>query len=337
MSILIHSIEAPLAAKPGIRAFDRAILIAAVAALVVTAASFFARTGWMLELLTHFRMQYAIGALVLLLAAVVRRRSGAAVLAAIGVAANVAPMAAFFVPAPAAAHASSHQLRIMAANVNYRNSDYAAMLQAIHKQNPDIVGLLEVNGTWVDEMSPLRSEYPFAVLRPEEGAFGLALYSRFPVNTLQSSPYAEKGTQTAIAIEFPMQQQSVSLRLAHLMAPTTQEKAALRNAQMNRIVDMMENDRSQEQILIGDLNITPWSPYYRQFEAAANLTNAARGQGYSPTWPAGFSLFKIPIDHCLVSDGLQVRQFRRGADIGSDHLPIIVDVAFADIGVDRPN
>ncbi|HEX2138714.1 MAG TPA: hypothetical protein VHG33_03270, partial [Woeseiaceae bacterium] len=63
----------------------------------------------------------------------------------------------------------------------------------------------------------------------------------------------------------------------------------------------------------------------------AKMKNAALGRGYLPTWPAGFSLLKIPIDHCLVSDALHVASFDTGGDFGSDHLPIVIDLS---VGVD---
>jgi endonuclease/exonuclease/phosphatase (EEP) superfamily protein YafD len=34
----------------------------------------------------------------------------------------------------------------------------------------------------------------------------------------------------------------------------------------------------------------------------------------------------IPIDHCLVSPQIRVTGMRTGRAIGSDHLPIIVDM-----------
>jgi endonuclease/exonuclease/phosphatase family metal-dependent hydrolase len=37
-------------------------------------------------------------------------------------------------------------------------------------------------------------------------------------------------------------------------------------------------------------------------------------------------LLGIPIDHCLVSSDIGVAGFAHGPDLGSDHLPIVVDL-----------
>jgi endonuclease/exonuclease/phosphatase (EEP) superfamily protein YafD len=35
----------------------------------------------------------------------------------------------------------------------------------------------------------------------------------------------------------------------------------------------------------------------------------------------------VPLDHCLISNGLAVRARRLGPSIGSDHFPLVFDVA----------
>ena len=313
------------------QALDRLITAALTAGVVVTLASYLGRTYWLLELFTHFRMHLATGLILVLLVALARRRLAVAVVAAVVAAANLLPMLPYITPGPPQAEASQAGIRIMSANVSLHNGDYAALRTAISQENPDVVGLQEVTDKWLDELSSIRADYPFTVLRPEDGAYGLALFSRFPMREVRSSPYREEGIQTAVSVDLEVRQKSVTLVLAHLKAPTTPRNAALRNRQIDRLAAMIRNDRNDEQILVGDFNTTPWSPNYLPLETEANLTNAARGRGYQATWPVGLGFLKIPIDHCIVSTGLRVRQMRTGKDIGSDHFPIIVDVAFADV------
>lgn len=332
MSTLIDSMDRPSGSADafGRGIVDRGVLCATLAALLLTAASLFGRSHWLLELLTHFRMHFVIGGIVLLFIALARRGYGFALLAAAVAAANLSPMIPYILPGPVEAEASQFEVRIMSANVHFRNSGYAALRAAIERENPDIVGLQEVNGTWVEELSAIRPEYPFTVLRPEGGAYGLALFSRVPLREMESSPYIENGVQTAITVELELQNVPVTMMVVHLMAPGTAAKADLRNTQLGKIAEMIAADRNDEQILVGDLNVTPWSPYYLTLESEAGLVNAARGHGYRPTWPAGLGFLKIPIDHCLLSKGLRVRRFHRGAEIGSDHVPIVVDIAIVE-------
>jgi endonuclease/exonuclease/phosphatase (EEP) superfamily protein YafD len=314
----------------GAESFNRVLFGAALAAFLVTAASFIGRASWVLELLTHFRFQVAAGSLVILLCALLRRRLVVAAMAAIAAAANASPLIPYIMPGPLQAEASTARIRLMAANVSFRNSDYAALVAEIRQQDPDVVGLLEVDQTWVDELSALNADYAWSILRPEEGAYGLALYSHLPLRELPGSPYIEGGLQTAITVELELERAPATLILAHVRAPTSPGKARVRNVQLGRIGELLVADANDARILLGDLNATPWSPYYRQLVSTAGLRNAALGRGYQATWPSGFGMLGIPIDHCLVSDGLQVRMFDTGSDIGSDHLPIIIDLAAGD-------
>lgn len=307
---------------------NRLVSAAALAAFLVTAASLLAGTSWLPELVTHFRLQLALASLVLLLCGLARRRLLTAALAALAAAANAAPLLPYMIAGPASAEASTDQLRVMAANVHYRNFEYAALLEEIRRHDPDVLGLMEVDQAWLDALAALEAEYRFKVLEPQEGAYGLALYSRLPFQLLPDGPYTEGGLQTAIAIELAVGESPVTLVLAHVRAPTSPGKAELRNTQFAGLARMLAAAPHEAKVLLGDLNTTPWSPYYRQLASTTGMRNAALGRGYQPTWPAGFSLLKIPIDHCLVSDALRVGSFRTGADVGSDHLPIVVDLSF---------
>ena len=54
------------------------------------------------------------------------------------------------------------------------------------------------------------------------------------------------------------------------------------------------------------------------------------GFGVQATWPSVYRIppMMIPIDHCLVSPDVRVVGRRVGPHIGSDHLPVIVELQF---------
>jgi endonuclease/exonuclease/phosphatase (EEP) superfamily protein YafD len=81
-------------------------------------------------------------------------------------------------------------------------------------------------------------------------------------------------------------------------------------------------------VALGDLNLTPYSPVFPRFLAAAGLRDALDGVRWQPTWQAGFWPLALRIDHVLVSPGLCVEHAEVGAPIGSDHRPVIARLRF---------
>ena len=80
---------------------------------------------------------------------------------------------------------------------------------------------------------------------------------------------------------------------------------------------------------MGDLNVTMWSPFYRSLAKISGLNNARQGFGILPTQSAilpQYAIFSAPIDHCLISQEIKVKDFRVADNIGSDHLPIVAEL-----------
>ena len=110
------------------------------------------------------------------------------------------------------------------------------------------------------------------------------------------------------------------------MPPMSVAAQSARNEHLTQMTAFAKA-RSEPLIIVGDLNMTMWSPSHRSLCDELGLTNTRRGFGILPSWPASLpSVMRIPIDHCLVSDGITVLDCRLGRDIGSDHLPLIVDL-----------
>ncbi len=81
--------------------------------------------------------------------------------------------------------------------------------------------------------------------------------------------------------------------------------------------------------MIGDLNLTPFSPFFKELLERSGLADARKPLGLHVTWPTMSLPVWIPIDHCLAGTGLRIGEVRRGRDLGSDHYPLEIRVSAA--------
>lgn len=223
------------------------------------------------------------------------------------------------------------QLRVYDANVYTANTHYEKVLAEIHREKPDLILLEEINAAWLDALAPLRKSYPYVLACPREDNFGIVLFSKLPfVNSRVE--YFGKAQLPSLVATVPVQSENVLVIGTHSLPPSTQENFVERNEQLAKIADFI-NTQSRPVLLLGDLNMTPWSADYKKLIVATGLRNARMGYGLQASWPTHLPLlprrlmppFRIPIDHALYSKHFVVADYRRGRDIGSDHLPLLVD------------
>ncbi len=169
----------------------------------------------------------------------------------------------------------------------------------------------------------MRTEYPFISSVPRKDDYGIAIFSRIPFTDIKVHHFGDNNSPTIVA-QLGLEGQILTLIAAHPPPPTTKSKIELRNRQLFEIAHFIAN-YSGACILIGDLNITPWSPFFRDLMDQSGLQDSRIGFGLQPSWPTTFPLLYIPIDHILVSDEINVHRRQVGPRIGSDHLPVELD------------
>ena len=219
-----------------------------------------------------------------------------------------------------------HCLKLILANVNHRNTAREMFIAFARKRAPDVLVVQELTESWRESLQALHSLYPFTEELPKSGGSGMALYSRFPFERLTIS-FPEGATRPCILARMDIDGVSVSLLSIHPRTPILSDRYRLRNELLAAAADCLR-DLPSPKICVGDLNITPWSPYYRGFVERTKLVNVRKGFGLLPSWPT-FLFFKwlmLPLDHCLVSEDIYVADVKTGEPIGSDHLPLIVEL-----------
>jgi endonuclease/exonuclease/phosphatase (EEP) superfamily protein YafD len=159
---------------------------------------------------------------------------------------------------------------------------------------------------------------------PQENNFGIGLYSKVPLKNIQVKYFAQYHQFPAILAEARWKRHSFNLLTVHPIPPLS--GFAIRNEQLQAVAEEREK-WGKSLIVMGDLNTSQWSYYFQKLLKETQLRDTQLGHGVQLSWPAYSQWIKIPIDHVLVSGDWQVEDRRLGLNVGSDHLPVIVDLS----------
>jgi endonuclease/exonuclease/phosphatase (EEP) superfamily protein YafD len=293
-----------------------------VVVCVATAASFLGRFIWFLELSTHFRWQYCLFLLALAVVFTLAGKRRQALAAGLFGLVNLALIVPLYGPAVPPSP-SVPIYRALMLNVLHKNNDYESVKTLIGTANPDLFVLVEVTELWEAALQSVEVAYPFVSQPLFDGYKEIVLYSRFPF-TVVETPAAPYPNRSPVVAMVNVAGQRLTVIGAHPQSPERRSGAALRNQQMALMAHVAAGQPGPV-LLLGDLNITPWSPFFHDFLAASGLRNGRQGFGIQPSWPVQRSLLSIPIDHALASPEITIHNFETGPYVGSDHYPIIVD------------
>lgn len=284
----------------------------------------FGRWNYWCDLASHFHCQYAVVMLVLGVTLAVTRTRLGLVAAAIG-GALLGALIPYLPEHPVTTSATaSHPLRVVSLNVLFDNRQYQRVIGYLRQQNPDVIVLIEVTPRWLRAMDSAMHDYPYRYRDRQPHFIGIAIYSKQPLRSKRTLAAAEA---YACRVEIPGDD-PLRLIAVHTPAPMTRTHWMKRNLLFRELgAEVAGSGEQPRTILIGDLNCTPWSPWFKWLLRESGLRDSAIARGLWPTWYAFPTwLTSIPIDHALV--GAQVEVLRReiGPDLGSDHRPLTVDL-----------
>jgi len=319
------------------------ILGLTVAALVIvvatTLAGFFARHHWAADIFTNLRVQQVIGLL------------GASVVLAIGrqwkwlfVAFILLGVhAPWFTSAFLGTFSTDGQqtsgqseLVVMTANVLTSNRQHDAVLKQIESANADVFAILELGTPLYQRLEKeLSGTYPHRITIPQDaGNFGIGLYSRHSLTDVERFSINADDIES-IAATVTTDSASYRIIATHPLPPVGSGGFQSRNEHLQVLADRVSAFRNVNSaipvVVMGDLNLTPWSPLFAEFESRSGLAQATGGSMLVPTWYAyrkrmALFPFGLVLDHVLISEDLRCVRREIGADVGSDHRAVIVAV-----------
>ena len=288
-----------------------------------TGIAIFGSFHWLADLFTHFVVQYAVSLTVASLVLALSRRWLSAAIFALLVLWNTAEVVPLWFGHETIA--ATPVLRLFIANVNTQTGNASMLQDAIAEAEPDVVLLEEVSDAWMTRLASLDEQYPHNVTFPRPDNFGIALYSKHPLENVKIDFLGEAAVPTIVAT-LRVDDRFVQFVGTHPLPPVGERGSRLRNEQL-RLVGEYVASLDGPAILAGDFNTTPWTSHFKNLLKQTGMSNSAAGYGLQATWPADNVLLRIPLDHCLISPDLVVVNRAVGPDIESDHFPIVIDLA----------
>ena len=211
------------------------------------------------------------------------------------------------------------EMRVLSVNLWRKNRNPDAVAREIRRNLPDIVAMPEFEGVLRSLPRRLRDILPHhASCPPAEFCF-LGLLSRWPIIGVEGVAFWKGPPYLHARIRTPR-------GIIHVFVVHTLRMPWIRShyRQVRAMARLVRSGRDEPVIVMGDFNAAPYSYILNIFTRESGLTRHT----WLPTWPVRpLMLPQIPIDHVFTS-----RHFRRvagpwvGRRVGSDHLPVIVQL-----------
>lgn len=316
--------------KRGVPRAIRTLLIVCLGLVATgTVSGFFGGMWWVLDLASHFRLYYALLALVCAVASVAFggiRVGGAGVVLTVVNASCLWPL--FFGTVERESNLAGTQIQVMTFNVNGYRTQYESVIDWVARSEADIVLILEVRESLHQQLSAF-DDYQVVSFPhrsddwPRQDLFGMALLSRFPVKEI-ALRFSDDGVPSLTAT-LNVNGGRLELLAIHPPPSTSAQKSRAHDSELAYASQWSNARVNQPHMLLGDFNATRWSDSFRTLLGSTNLLDSQIGFGYQGSWPTLLP-FGLPIDHCLVSPDLQVNERWLGPALGSDHRPLLLQV-----------
>jgi endonuclease/exonuclease/phosphatase (EEP) superfamily protein YafD len=305
------------------------VIAGLVGAVIATALGLLA--GWvpLLELFNHFRPFILAGTLVLLGLAFITRRRSLVILSALLALINLGLFVIALQGAAAtAAPGSQRFLRVVTLNLWMHNQRIDLVADFLRQADGDVVSLEEVETKPGEQLTELlRPIYPYVI-----GDGGILLLSKLPpvasghVNGAKLEGWAR--LPLILWAKFDKEGFEFELAGVHPAWPFNPRDQV---ADTDSLIAFARN-RSAPLILAGDFNLTPWS---LKLQRLTGETELGRANTFYFTWPANPRLPMkyvtpfVAIDNVFVSRQFAIQSISAGPYVGSDHRPLIADIALS--------
>ena len=293
--------------------------------LIIQFCSYFGRYYWVLDIFAHAQGQFFLAAAIFFLLSAVFRLPGFVLVSVLSLGLSSAALWPLYRSVENVSGPQAEKIRLVSLNVLTSNSHFEEAGNYLKGSQADLILLLEVDERWIKGIEPAVVSYPYRFVHPRADNFGLALYSKFPLEDAHLRTFGSSPTPVIDAqIRFPGK--TFRFYGIHTLPPLNLRFAGFRNAVVQGVFDEAKQTNLPV-VVAGDLNTSRWGALMRGLLTENVLFDTGEGFGFQPTWFGRDGIFGIPIDMVLTSKHFHTLSHTIGPDIGSDHRG--VEVIFA--------
>jgi len=240
---------------------------------------------------------------------------------------------------PAAGLPGDASFRLAISNILMENDRYDLWRAVVNEGDPDVVAALEVDQKWMSALAPLRRTHPHVVERVQDNCYGMAVFSRLPLEGSQVR-YLVDGEIPSIRTTVRLRNgRTVRLHVLHPKPPEPlrNQDSRPRDAELVLVAKEIAAAAPAPTVVCGDLNDVAWSDTTRTFLRVSGLLDPRVGRGLLNTYNAGNPVFRFPLDHIFHSSHFTLFRLRRLPKVGSDHFPVLIELNLEpDAPADQP-
>lgn len=238
---------------------------------------------------------------------------------------NYTPLVPVTVPSTTNLNSMDEQFTLLITNVKMSNKNSQELIKLIELKNPDLILAMEVNKWWDEQLNAIENNYPYSQHTINEVAYGMVLYSKFPIKELNVHYLQNKNVPSFQSIIALPKGKIFSFYCMHPVPPTHFKNLPDNKGQRESAFKKLGkeiNSRQYPTLVAGDLNDVVWSRVDKLTETQNILYDVREGRGFYNSYNAENIFMKWPLDHILVTNEFRLKSLQRLPDIGSDHYPI---------------
>ncbi len=298
--------------------------------IVSNVLSLFAAHHWFFDLFVNFKIQYLAGSVFLFALCIgYKRFYNAGLMGILAIGLFVQIQMTYTKPWQMHGPDVTANFKIAQYNKLYFNDNYDGIGQWLRDpaNDFDVVIINESRPETIEPLQAFKDVLPYQFPATQDERFGdISILSKYPITvTPLIMPIMERMHAGSKIIVQKPGLEPVALYAYHAQVPIGGKAAARRNEEMRMMADFVHDSKDRNVILMGDWNLTPWSPHFQDVLKRSGLNYQNYGLIPQVTWPS-FALLpflKIPIDHVLFNDKLTLVSIRRGPSNGSDHHSLV--------------